>query len=180
MKRFISFKIIVCSVCLSANCYSQPGDLSFPRAKSNIYSTFALFPKDPMLLIIYDGVNIFNQSFLGVVHTKSINSIKTQRDSITDSNHILKYLGILEFTTNDGVNEVLKYIYATTDYWIKKYPLAAYYLNGKLLSDDAEKLYQLQNLKPDNIRQIQTLEPAKGKELLGEAASNGAILIRTN
>jgi hypothetical protein len=176
MRRFSGLVVIIF---FTVNCYAQPGDLTFPAPK---ITRVALHPPDTkyVLMIMYDGVNIFNQSFLSAVDRESINSIKTSRDSIFDSDHILKYQGIIEITTNDETNSILKYIDLQTGYWTKTYPLAVYYINEKGYSDDAEKLYELQNLKAINIQQIRTLNPGQGKELLGEAGKNGAILITTD
>lgn len=112
-----------------------------------------------------------------IAHT--IDSIQIDRNSIRVQNS-QKFQGIIEISTKEGVNQGLKYMKAQTNNWIKEHPSALYCLDGEILKSDKEKLENLLFLKTDSIKEIRTLDPIQGKNLLGKEGENGVVVINTS
>ena len=183
MKPIIVTLLFTFSVFNTFICLAQPGDLTHPAQKNNreVYVTKYFNPGKGNPLLIYDGVNL-DASSVKMLAPATIrkDGVKISKDSIFDINHHLKYHGLVQIETTDEVNLSLKYIREKTDNWIYKNPLAVFYLNGKPLLDDAEKLDKLKELQVSSISEVRVLTPQEANLKFGKIGENGVIEIVTN
>lgn len=180
MKPVISYSLLAVIFLISGNCFAQPGDLSHPALKKQARTSFIRSKQNDLNpIIIYDGVTIYNPSFMQTLNPKTIRSVQKANDPVFDSKNELKFQGFIEISTNDGINNSLKYIKEETDNFSKTYPLCAFYLNGQLLLNDKEKVEKLKTLEIKNIKEIKTLTSSQGRQQFGKTGENGVILITT-
>lgn len=164
----------------SLNSFAQPADLTHPahqnKSKTVVHSISSISLKTKPVVFIYDGVTLSDSS-LKFLDAKTINSPKQNLGDVMNGLDQRGFDSTFEITTIDGINPGLKYIKEKTNYWIRKNPLAVFYLNGQVLLNDKEKLAKLTALEIDKIKAIKTLNQEEGEQLLGKVGENGVMII---
>jgi len=175
MRKLLSFIIAGLLPFIFENCLAQIMTSTVPRIKpiTSIYSSKKIMPS----IFLVDGVNV-NFSVLKSLNAKDIKSINSQRDSIIDVEILFNKPSIMEITTVEDYNKVLKYINEKSNFWSQKHPLTAYLINEMMIYNDDENKYEkLRSLDIKNIEKIEVVDSEQGQKLLGEHGGNGIIKI---
>lgn len=121
--------------------------------------SYSTFDKSLKPIFVYDGVPFEKFKDMKFRETPDIvDSIYVRKDSVLDYRGDLKYYGIIEIYTIDGIHTGLKYILEKTDYWIYKRPLALLQINDKVVKWNKKTAKKLFELKPENVKDIKIVD----------------------